>query len=84
MSYPEWVKVLPKPELPSLVAAGGRAGAFAFTAIGVMSVVASEQVVSWTGRYSWTCDHWWEYPASWITCFGVSALLGGTARLFWW
>jgi len=40
------------------------------------SVLAPEEVSSWTGRYGWTYKRFWTYPATYVRFFGFAALIG--------
>jgi hypothetical protein len=55
---------------------------FAYAGLGFLCVVASEEVAEWTGRYGWTRQQWWEYPATWVRCFGGVALIIATIQLY--
>jgi hypothetical protein len=55
---------------------------FAYAALGVLCVVASEEVAEWTGGYGWTRQQWWTYPASWVRGFGGAALIIATIQLY--
>ena len=35
-------------------------------------VLAPEEVSSWTGRYGWTYDSFWTYPATYVRFFGFT------------
>jgi hypothetical protein len=48
---------------------------FALAVFGFISVVASEEVASYSGRYGWTYDSFWTYPPTYIRSFGFFLLI---------
>lgn len=49
---------------------------FAWAGFGYLSVIASDEVANWTGRYGWTYDSFWTYPPTYVRCFGFILLIG--------
>jgi hypothetical protein len=45
---------------------------------GFVSVVASEEVAEWTGRYGWTRQQWWQNPPSYVRFTGGVMLIVAT------
>jgi hypothetical protein len=59
-----------------------RLAPFAFAAFGFVSVVASEEVADWTGRYGWTRQQWWQDPPSYVRFTGGVMLIVATIVLY--
>lgn len=48
----------------------------ALAALGFVSVVASDEVADWTGRYGWTYESFWSYPPTSVRFLGFVLLIG--------
>jgi len=48
----------------------------AISLLGFVSVLVPEEVSSWTGRYGWTYESFWTYPATYVRFLGFAALVG--------
>ena len=59
-----------------------RLAPFAFAAFGFVSVVASQEVAEWTGRYGWTRQQWWQDPPSYVRFTGGVMLIVATIVLY--
>lgn len=49
---------------------------------GLVCVVASDEVVEWTGRYGWSRQQWWQYPGTFVRFAGSVVLVVATVILF--
>ncbi len=49
---------------------------------GFACVVASDEVVEWTGRYGWTRQQWRQYPGTSVRVAGILGLVVGTIILY--
>jgi len=43
---------------------------------GYVAVIAPDELSSWTGRYGWTYESFWTYPATYVRFFGFTLLVG--------
>ena len=43
----------------------------AFALLGFVSTAFPEEVSSWTGRYGWTYESFWTYPATYVQFSGI-------------
>jgi hypothetical protein len=48
---------------------------FAIAVFGFISVVASDEEASYSGRYSWTYDSFWTYPPAYVRSLGFVLLV---------
>lgn len=55
---------------------------FAWAFFGFISVVASEEVAEWTGRYGWTRQQWRQYPSGLVRRAGGAVLVVATIVLY--
>ena len=47
----------------------------ALATLAFMSVVAADEVASYTGRYGWTYESFWTYPPTWVRTAGIAMLI---------
>lgn len=53
-----------------------QAGSAAVAVLGLVSMLAPDEVASWTGRYGWTYDSFWNYPPTYVRFFGLALQIG--------
>jgi hypothetical protein len=52
------------------------APSMALAVFGFAAMVAPDEVSSWTGRYGWTYESFWTYPATYVRLAGFAIQVG--------